>query len=122
MEEKQITIDYAEQISFLYEAMQCEPDDEKRKWLLDAIVRLEAQENKSRELAIQEKQLDTTKKIEVWKVLGSIGVGVIGFAGLILSSWIKAAAHQEAIDRVAHYENGDVIFTGKKWNEIGKID
>lgn len=122
MEEKQITIDYAEQISFMYEALQCESDDEKRKWISDAIIRLEAQESKSRELAIQEKQLDAAKRIELWKVLGSIGVGVIGFAGLILSSWIKAAAHQEAIDRVASYESGDVIFTGKKWNEIGRID
>ena len=122
MEEKQITIDYAEQISFMYEALQCESDDEKRKWIADAIIRLEAQENKSREVAIQEEQLNATKKIELWKVLGSIGVGVIGFAGLILSSWIKAAAHQEAIDRVASYESGDVIFTGKKWNEIGRID
>lgn len=114
-------INYAEQIELLFEALQVETDAEKRRWYAESIAKLEEQEIKSRELAVQEKQLETSNKIEIYKIGATIFGAIAGAAGLIIAAMIKAAAHQEAIDRVAAYENEDVIFTGKKYNEIPKI-
>ena len=150
-------INYAEQIELLFEALQVETDAGKRRWYAESIAKLEEQEIKSRglalqekqletsneiekskidaesdakleeqelkrrELAVQEKQLETSNKIEIYKIGATIFGAIVGAAGLIIAAMIKAAAHQEAIDRVAAYENEDVIFTGKKYNEIPKI-
>lgn len=53
---------------------------------------------------------------------GCVAAGIIGGLFAVKVANIKVNGHINAIDHVAFYEDSDVIFTGRKLGEVGKID
>jgi hypothetical protein len=90
-------------------------DDENAAKLADAyskVINTEAENRKN--------------KNDFWgsllNVFATVIGGVIAGGATYLVAKTRANAHINAIDHVAFYEDNDVIFTGKKFNEIGKIE
>lgn len=59
---------------------------------------------------------------KILEFAGCVAAGIIGGLFSVKVANIKVHGHIDAIDHVAFYENSDVIFTGRKLGEVGKID
>ena len=106
----------------LYEKLEVETDSSMCCELAVSMAEVREAVNKSKELEVRDKELEVQKRSDTLKFLGSVGAALITAAGLIAVAVIKNRGHQEGIDRVASYENDDVIFTGKKFGEISRLD
>lgn len=90
--------------------------------LADSLAHLrgaEAEEKKAE--AVKEKN-KTDFWGKVFDCLATVMAGLAGGLAMVAVAKVRTKGHIDAIDHVAFYEDADVIFTGKKMNETGKID